>query len=78
MLATHPYTSWPLRVKLFTPQAVKYWAAACKNASPLPPGFTYCVELEGVDGKRDDVGSGRVGPIDVTDRTSFMVEAAPL
>ncbi|KAF8516045.1 hypothetical protein JB92DRAFT_2716263, partial [Gautieria morchelliformis] len=68
MLTSHPYTSWPLHVKLFTPEALKGWTEACKSATPLPPGFTYCVELEGVDGKRNDVGSGRTGPIDVTDK----------
>ncbi|KAF8574179.1 hypothetical protein K439DRAFT_871400 [Ramaria rubella] len=69
MLTTHPYTTWPLHVKLFTPEAVKGWADACKDSTPLPPGLTVSVELEGVDGKRDDVGSGRNGPIDVTDKT---------
>ena len=73
MLSTHPYTFWPLHVKLFTPEAVKGWVAACKNPTPLPPGFTCCVELEGVDGKRDDVGSGRTGPMDVTDSMSLII-----
>ena len=28
MLSTHPYTTWPLHVKLFTEDAVKHWNAA--------------------------------------------------
>lgn len=36
-------------------------------ASSLPPGFTCTVELEGVDGKSGRAGSGRQGPISVTD-----------
>ena len=35
--------------------------------SPLPPGFTCTLELEGVDGKSGHVGSGRQGPISVDD-----------
>ena len=27
MLSTHPYTTWPLHVKLFTDEAVKHWNA---------------------------------------------------
>ncbi|KAH8112308.1 hypothetical protein DFH11DRAFT_1879370 [Phellopilus nigrolimitatus] len=34
MLATHPYTTWPLCVKLFTRDAVKLWAAADPDALP--------------------------------------------
>ncbi|KAL5520764.1 SLX1 [Sanghuangporus sanghuang] len=95
MLATHPYSTWPLHVKLFTHEAVKHWAAAADSAGSLlmrnpktktklpdldavdlckdmPRGFTVSVELEGVDGKaqgdsRAGSGSGRTGPIDVTD-----------
>ncbi|KAL5514722.1 hypothetical protein ACEPAG_2038 [Sanghuangporus baumii] len=100
MLATHPYSTWPLHVKLFTHEAVKHWAAAdsvgslltrdrktktklpdldavdlCKD---MPRGFTVSVELEGVDGKgqgnsRAGSGSGRTGPIDVTD-SQFTAE----
>jgi len=72
MLATHPYTIWPLHVKLFTPEALKAWTKACQDRPPLALGFTLCVELEGVDGKRDDVGSGREGPIDVTDSMDHL------
>lgn len=78
MLTTHPYTSWPLHVKLFTPEAVKGWTAACHNSTPLPPGFTCCVELEGVDGKSGQVGNGRVGPIDVTDRMGLVDYCDPI
>ena len=67
MLTTHPYTNWPLHVKLFTTEALKGWTEACEAPTLLPLGFTVCVELEGVDGKCDNVGSGREGPIDVTD-----------
>ncbi|KAJ7072526.1 hypothetical protein C8F01DRAFT_250575 [Mycena amicta] len=67
MIATHPWSTWPLHVKLFTPAAVKGWTAAQKTTPPLPQGFTYTVELEGVDGKSGVVGSGRDGPIIVDD-----------
>lgn len=69
MLCSHPYSRWPLHVKLFTEDAVKAWNDAAKSpiASTLPPGFTYSIELEGVDGKSKQIGSGRRGPIDVED-----------
>ena len=68
MLATHPYKNWPLHVTLFTEEAVQGWWNANKKAStPLPPGLTCKVELEGVHGKSGHPGSGRQGPIDVTD-----------
>ncbi len=69
MICLHPYNTWPLHVKLFTKDAVKHWEDAA-NRPPslsLPPGFTCRVELEGVNGKSGLVGSGRKGPIDVTD-----------
>lgn len=28
MLSTHPYTTWPLHVKLFTDEAIKHWNVA--------------------------------------------------
>ncbi|KAJ7782909.1 hypothetical protein B0H16DRAFT_1494816 [Mycena metata] len=68
MLATHPWSTWPLHVKLFTEMAVKNWKSAQdKTTLALPPGFTLTVELEGVDGKSGQVGSGRRGPLSVDD-----------
>ncbi|KAG5646817.1 hypothetical protein DXG03_002194 [Asterophora parasitica] len=68
MLSTHPYRNWPLHVKLFTEEAVIAWKEACQDAQAhLPLGFTYTIELEGVDGKSGKVGSGRSGPISVKD-----------
>lgn len=71
MVASHPYNTWPLRVMLFTEDAVEAWKDANKNVDeiPLPQGFTFDVELEGVDGKSGKAGSGRTGPINVTDGT---------
>jgi hypothetical protein len=72
MICLHPYNTWPLHVKLFTKDAVKHWEDAA-NRPPslsLPPGFTCRVELEGVNGKSGLIGSGRKGPIDVTDGTN--------
>lgn len=69
-MVTHPpYTSWPLHAKLFTAEAVKLWDTFNKDSSvpALPRGFTTQVELEGVDGKSGKAGSGRVGPLDVSD-----------
>ncbi|KZT28272.1 hypothetical protein NEOLEDRAFT_1087264 [Neolentinus lepideus HHB14362 ss-1] len=71
MVASHPYTTWPLHVKLFTQDVLKAWTEASRKADadglPLPPGFTCVTEFEGVDGKTGMRGSGRYGPIDVTD-----------
>ncbi|KAF7375948.1 Structure-specific endonuclease subunit SLX1 [Mycena sanguinolenta] len=68
MLSTHPWSTWPLHVKLFTDVAVKGWNAANdKCAVPLPLGFTCAVELEGVDGKSGQTGSGRHGPLKIDD-----------
>jgi structure-specific endonuclease subunit SLX1 len=68
MICSHPYNTWPLHVKLFTREAVKHWEAAGSSSSiPLPLGFTSQIELEGVDGKSGLTGSGRKGPIDITD-----------
>ncbi|KAI0703046.1 hypothetical protein BC835DRAFT_1263322 [Cytidiella melzeri] len=66
MVAAHPYNTWPLRVKLFTKEAHKLWNVAATSVN-LPPGFTASVELEGVDGRSGEAGSGRTAPIDVTD-----------
>jgi hypothetical protein len=117
MIQTHPFSTWPLHVKLFTEEAVRYWDALTLS-SPLfsayqhlvlgeeaghksvgknhatgdefiqqqqqsqqlssllfPPGFTYLVELEGVDGSsklRRKKGSGRKGPICITDGKSVL------
>ena len=69
MLSTHPYNLWPLHVKLFTAEASSAWNEAMKDVDlpPLPRGFTCIQEFEGVDGKSGNAGSGRSGPIDVTD-----------
>ncbi|KAF8070339.1 hypothetical protein FPV67DRAFT_1013295 [Lyophyllum atratum] len=69
MIANHPYHKWPLHVKLFTEDAVTAWNEATKDITqtPMPPGFTYSIELEGVDGKSGKVGSGRCVPISVKD-----------
>ncbi|KAK7057433.1 hypothetical protein R3P38DRAFT_3384792 [Favolaschia claudopus] len=68
MLSTHPWSTWPLNVKLFTEAAVKAWHSANANSvAQLPPGFNYTIELEGVDGKSGQSGSGRRGPLGVDD-----------
>ncbi|KAH9931523.1 uncharacterized protein B0H18DRAFT_929566 [Fomitopsis serialis] len=69
MICSHPYNTWPLRVKLFTAEAEKAWSDAARDADDLalPQGFSYTVELEGVDGKSGKAGTGRTGPIDVND-----------
>lgn len=72
MICTPPYNGWPLHVKIFTQEAAKAWDKAGTVAPPLPPGFTYTTEFEGVDGKNGVAGSGRAGPIDVTDSESFF------
>ncbi|KAF4620764.1 hypothetical protein D9613_000533 [Agrocybe pediades] len=78
MVCTNPFNTWPLHVKLFTEEAVNGWEAACKvkNCPALPPGFTYSIELEGVNGQSGHSGSGRQGPIDVEDTefTSAILE----
>jgi structure-specific endonuclease subunit SLX1 len=73
MISSHPYHTWPLHVKLFTDEAVKGWQDATKEVAtlPLPLGFICSVELEGVDGKSGNVGSGRQGPIGVKDGDVF-------
>lgn len=85
MVTSHPYNTWPLHIKLFTKEADKTWREVNKNsrAVPLPPGFTSTTELEGVDGKSGQVGSGREGPINVTDgnlfrlRQGIIVDSSP-
>ncbi|KAI0752628.1 hypothetical protein C8Q80DRAFT_466557 [Daedaleopsis nitida] len=69
MVSSHPYDTWPLSVKLFTEEAEKTWNNATKDVGmpPLPPGLRVITELEGVDGKSGKTGTGRTGPIDVTD-----------
>lgn len=71
MVASHPYSLWPLHVKLFSATAVSNWKSACKelvSTLPLPPGCTESVELEGVDGKAGYDDAARSGPIDVKDQ----------
>ncbi|KAH8102122.1 hypothetical protein BXZ70DRAFT_890869, partial [Cristinia sonorae] len=69
MITSSPYNTWPLHVKLFTEEAQKAWQEAARGVpdAALPPGFTYTLELEGVDGKSGQSGSGRTGPLVVTD-----------
>lgn len=76
MISFHPYNTWPLHVKLFTEEAAKGWKDANKcieEIAPLPMGFTCITELEGVDGKSGKTGSGRIGPIDVTDGLLYVL-----
>lgn len=76
MLSVHPYTTWPLHVKLFTRDAVKHWHDAGSSVakprskqlstldslvSGIPRGLTVSVELEGVDGKTGDSEDVEVG-----------------
>jgi len=70
MVTTHPYNMWPLHVKFFTSTSKKVWDEATVS-QPLPSGMTLTEEYEGVDGKSGVSGSGRVGPIDVTDGKRF-------
>lgn len=71
MVSSHPFNTWPLHVKLFTEEAAKLWEDVIAKGGALPKGMTYTVELEGVDGKSNKPGSGRVGPIDVTDGSHY-------
>lgn len=68
MICSHPYNTWPLHVKLFTTEAEKAWQYSGNSA--LPRGFSCTLELEGVDGKSGHAGTGRKGPIDVSDSES--------
>ncbi|KIK68866.1 hypothetical protein GYMLUDRAFT_67571 [Collybiopsis luxurians FD-317 M1] len=89
MISIHPYNLWPLHVKIFTSQALKVWEellnvekapkgkgkekASSVRTTTLPPGFTYTVELEGVDGKSIAAGrSRRTEPIEVQDEEFVM------
>ncbi|KAL7284733.1 hypothetical protein ACG7TL_002039 [Trametes sanguinea] len=69
MVSSHPYNTWPLSVTIFTEEAEKAWLNSNKDAAmpPLPPGLKVMTELEGVDGKSGNAGTGRSGPIDVMD-----------
>ena len=77
MVSSHPYNTWPLSVKIFTEEAEKAWLNAGKvpEMPPLPLGVNVVTELEGVDGQSGKLGSGRTGPIDVSDG---MFSKAPL
>ena len=74
MISSSPYNTWPLHVTVFTEEANKAWQSAAEVVpeASLPHGFTYTVELEGVDGKNGHNGSGRTGPISVTDGTGLL------
>lgn len=67
MLSTSPYNTWPLRVKLYTPEVAKVWETLESEGPPLSRGFEMTLEFEGVDAKSGLPGSGRTGPIDVMD-----------
>jgi hypothetical protein len=77
MIRTPPFSFWPLHVKLFTEEASDIWQStiarntASSNLSPadyFPPGFSWSIELEGVDGRSGHPqGSGRTAPLDVKD-----------
>ncbi|KAG8792489.1 Slx4p interacting protein [Ceratobasidium sp. 428] len=73
MLPMAPYNTWPLHVKIFTEEAKKLWDEVQQPGldTPLPRGFTYSVEYEGVDGKAPIPAAPkpttRTGPIDVKD-----------
>ncbi|KAH7106977.1 hypothetical protein BKA62DRAFT_223979 [Auriculariales sp. MPI-PUGE-AT-0066] len=67
LVSSHPYTLWPLHVKLFTPEAMEDWGAAARSTPDLPRNLTVQIELEGVDAHSGRTGSGRTGPIDVSD-----------
>ncbi|KAJ3571004.1 hypothetical protein NP233_g4044 [Leucocoprinus birnbaumii] len=108
LIRTHPFSTWPLHVKLFTEDATQCWNELAytspfvsayqyqsQSHNPdgnnhslgdekiegqmfssqqsygqlFPPGFTCSVELEGVDGCSGIKGSGRVGPVPITDVT---------
>jgi structure-specific endonuclease subunit SLX1 len=85
MLCTHPYSLWPLHVKLFTKEVAKAWTECSSIPKPrkgqtvhevaappeLPEGLAVSIELEGVDGKSGAKGSGRSGPISVSDGRSL-------
>lgn len=80
MIASHPYNTWPLHVKVFTEEADKHWhlvANASSSRFNLPLGFTCTVELEGVDGKSGSKGSGRLGAIDVKDGAQYGSSSGP-
>ncbi|KAF8607341.1 hypothetical protein BDV93DRAFT_553059 [Ceratobasidium sp. AG-I] len=78
MLPLAPYNTWPLHVKIFTGEAKKLWDEVQRPGldAPLPRGFTYTVEYEGVDGKAQvetaQRADARTGPIDVKD-TKFTL-----
>lgn len=74
MVTAHPYNMWPLHVKFFTSTSKKAWDEAAVP-QPLPAGMTLTEEYEGVDGKSGLPGSGRVGPIDVTDGKKVHITA---
>ncbi|KAG8737899.1 Slx4p interacting protein [Ceratobasidium sp. 414] len=75
------YNTWPLHVKIFTEEAKRLWDEAQQPGldTPLPRGFTYSIEYEGVDGKSPiPTGQGsvtRAGPIDIKDRYSLVMFA---
>ncbi|KAJ3475570.1 hypothetical protein NLI96_g11751 [Meripilus lineatus] len=81
MVASHPYNTWPLGAKLFTEDAVEAWKDANRALAGsllLPERFTVDIELEGVDGKSGNAGSGRTGPIDVTDESFTLAHLKPI
>lgn len=73
MLSVPPYNTWPLRIKIYSKEVARLWEKLAGNSSSLPKGVEVSHEMEGVDGKSGLVGSGRTGPIDVTDRECFPI-----
>ncbi|KAG9045538.1 Slx4p interacting protein [Tulasnella sp. UAMH 9824] len=72
MLSVPPYNTWPLRVKIYSKEVSRLWEKLTGDSSSLPKGVEVFHEMEGVDGKSGLVGSGRTGPIDVTDTHKFL------
>lgn len=78
MICNPPYSTWPLHVKLFRPEAVKAWSAAEKIIPEMPLGFTYSTDLEGVDGQSEAINRVRETPIDVKDGEDIHVIHGPV
>lgn len=54
-------------MKLYSKEVARLWEKLVDSSQSLPKGVEVSSEMEGVDGKSGLVGSGRTGPIDVTD-----------
>lgn len=73
MLSVPPWNTWPLRMKIYSKEVARLWERLAENSHSLPKGVEVSSEMEGVDGKSGLVGSGRTGPIDVTDSEFFSI-----